>query len=189
MCVESTLALYVNYAKETGKKLKSVDSNNADEKTTIIPWGTRKSSNSNITNSNRGETPQEETRRAPPGTRRGRRRHRPQPQPPPWTKPCRPPSLRLRTFPRTRNRRCWCKYSTLPRFTYTLFLFLFNCRNLANHLYSKVYETQEDLCRKRNEIRLANLQLASVRAQVSGRLRRSSSKQTTSGLPSCHFQW
>ena len=66
MCIESTLALYVNYAKETGKKLKSVDSNNADEKTTIIPWGTRKGSNSNITNSNRGETPQEETMRAPP---------------------------------------------------------------------------------------------------------------------------
>ena len=52
-------------------------------------------------------------------------------------------------------------------FTQTLLPFLFNCRNLANHLYSKVYETQEDLCRKRNEIRLANLQLASVRAQVS----------------------
>ena len=39
-------------------------------------------------------------------------------------------------------------------------------RNLANHLYAKVYETQEDLCLKRNEIRMANLQLASVRAQV-----------------------
>ncbi|XP_064599795.1 uncharacterized protein LOC135466306 isoform X1 [Liolophura sinensis] len=39
-------------------------------------------------------------------------------------------------------------------------------RNLANHLYEKVYETQEDLCRKRNEIRLANMQLAAVRAQV-----------------------
>lgn len=40
-------------------------------------------------------------------------------------------------------------------------------RNLANHLYSKVYETQEDMCRKRNEIRMANIQLAAVRAQVS----------------------
>ena len=39
-------------------------------------------------------------------------------------------------------------------------------RNLANHLYAKVYETQEDLCVKRNEIRMANLQLASVQAQV-----------------------
>ena len=40
------------------------------------------------------------------------------------------------------------------------------CRNLANHLYAKVYETQEDLCRKRNEIRVANLQLSAVRTQV-----------------------
>ena len=40
------------------------------------------------------------------------------------------------------------------------------CRNLANHLYAKVYETQEDLCRKRNDIRTANLQLAAIRAQV-----------------------
>lgn len=39
-------------------------------------------------------------------------------------------------------------------------------RNLANHLYAKVYETQEDMCRKRNEIRLANIQLAAVRAQI-----------------------
>ncbi|XP_052711359.1 nostrin-like isoform X3 [Crassostrea angulata] len=39
-------------------------------------------------------------------------------------------------------------------------------RNLANHLYSKVYETQGDMCCKRNEIRLANLQLASIRAQI-----------------------
>lgn len=39
-------------------------------------------------------------------------------------------------------------------------------RNLANHLYSKVYETQGDMCCKRNEIRLANLQLAAIRAQV-----------------------
>ncbi|XP_063399634.1 nostrin-like [Mytilus trossulus] len=39
-------------------------------------------------------------------------------------------------------------------------------RNLANHLYSKVYETQEDMCRKRNEIRMANIQLAAVRAQI-----------------------
>ncbi|XP_052799939.1 uncharacterized protein LOC128231321 isoform X1 [Mya arenaria] len=39
-------------------------------------------------------------------------------------------------------------------------------RNLANHLYAKVYETQEDLCRKRNEIRVANLQLGAVRAQI-----------------------
>lgn len=46
------------------------------------------------------------------------------------------------------------------------FIFFFY-RNLANHLYSKVYETQGDMCCKRNEIRLANLQLASIRAQVS----------------------
>ncbi|XP_074660602.1 uncharacterized protein LOC141913058 [Tubulanus polymorphus] len=39
-------------------------------------------------------------------------------------------------------------------------------RNLANHLYSKVYETQEDLCRKRNEIRMATMQLAAIRAQI-----------------------
>lgn len=39
-------------------------------------------------------------------------------------------------------------------------------RNLANHLYAKVYETQEDMCRKRNEIRVANLQLGVVRSQV-----------------------
>ncbi|XP_061178105.1 uncharacterized protein LOC133186797 [Saccostrea echinata] len=39
-------------------------------------------------------------------------------------------------------------------------------RNLANHLYSKVYETQGDMCCKRNEIRLANLQLAAIRAQI-----------------------
>ncbi|XP_021345795.1 uncharacterized protein LOC110445468 [Mizuhopecten yessoensis] len=39
-------------------------------------------------------------------------------------------------------------------------------RNLANHLYAKVYETQEDMCRKRNEIRIANMQLAAVRAQI-----------------------
>ncbi|XP_052225847.1 uncharacterized protein LOC127841228 [Dreissena polymorpha] len=39
-------------------------------------------------------------------------------------------------------------------------------RNLAHHLYAKVYETQEDLCRKRNEIRVANLQLGMVRAQI-----------------------
>ncbi|XP_064635720.1 uncharacterized protein LOC135492918 isoform X3 [Lineus longissimus] len=39
-------------------------------------------------------------------------------------------------------------------------------RNLANHLYSKVYETQEDLCRKRNEIRMATLQLAAIRQQI-----------------------
>ncbi|XP_048241790.1 uncharacterized protein LOC124114609 isoform X1 [Haliotis rufescens] len=39
-------------------------------------------------------------------------------------------------------------------------------RNLANHMYAKVYETQEDLCHKRNEIRVANMQLAGVRAQM-----------------------
>ncbi|KAJ8298700.1 hypothetical protein KUTeg_022760 [Tegillarca granosa] len=39
-------------------------------------------------------------------------------------------------------------------------------RNLGNHLYSKVYETQEDLCRKRNEIRMGNMKLASIRAQI-----------------------
>ncbi|ESP05118.1 hypothetical protein LOTGIDRAFT_102170, partial [Lottia gigantea] len=40
-------------------------------------------------------------------------------------------------------------------------------RNLANHQYAKVYETQEDLCRKRNEIRVASMQLSAIRAQVS----------------------
>ena len=40
------------------------------------------------------------------------------------------------------------------------------CRNIANHQYAKVYETQEDLCRKRNEIRKAHLQLAAIKAQV-----------------------
>lgn len=44
--------------------------------------------------------------------------------------------------------------------------YLFSFRNLANHMYAKVYETQEDLCHKRNEIRVANMQLAGVRAQV-----------------------
>ena len=39
-------------------------------------------------------------------------------------------------------------------------------RNLAKHLHTKVYETQEDLCHKRNEIRLASLQLAMVRSRV-----------------------
>ena len=39
-------------------------------------------------------------------------------------------------------------------------------RNLANHLYAKVYETQEDMCRKRNEIRIAKIQLGAIRAQV-----------------------
>ena len=57
--------------------------------------------------------------------------------------------------------------TSLQHYSHPQSLFFFHCRNLANHLYSKVYETQEDLCRKRNEIRLANLQLAAVRAQVS----------------------
>lgn len=39
-------------------------------------------------------------------------------------------------------------------------------RSLAKHQYAKVYETQEDMCRKRNEIRVATLQLAAIKAQV-----------------------
>ncbi|XP_050409145.1 uncharacterized protein LOC126824038 [Patella vulgata] len=39
-------------------------------------------------------------------------------------------------------------------------------RNLANHQYAKVYETQEDMCRKRNEIRVASMQLAAIRTQL-----------------------
>lgn len=53
---------------------------------------------------------------------------------------------------------------------FMIFIFFSNFlffRNLGNHLYSKVYETQEDLCRKRNEIRMGNMKLASIRAQVS----------------------
>ena len=51
------------------------------------------------------------------------------------------------------------------RFFFSILYVLF-FRNLANHLYAKVYETQEDMCRKRNEVRLANLQLGAVRSQV-----------------------
>ncbi|PAA52308.1 hypothetical protein BOX15_Mlig008103g1, partial [Macrostomum lignano] len=43
---------------------------------------------------------------------------------------------------------------------------IFCQRNLGNHLYDKVYETQEDLSRKRNEIRMASIQLAAVQAQM-----------------------
>ncbi|XP_059141328.1 uncharacterized protein LOC131929270 [Physella acuta] len=39
-------------------------------------------------------------------------------------------------------------------------------RNLARHQYTTVYEAQLEMCRKRNEIRLANLLLAAVKAQV-----------------------
>uniref|UniRef100_A0A1I8IB37 PH domain-containing protein n=1 Tax=Macrostomum lignano TaxID=282301 RepID=A0A1I8IB37_9PLAT len=45
---------------------------------------------------------------------------------------------------------------------------IFCQRNLGNHLYDKVYETQEDLSRKRNEIRMASIQLAAVQAQRGG---------------------
>ena len=50
--------------------------------------------------------------------------------------------------------------------SYFLILHVYHFRNLANHLYAKVYETQEDMCRKRNEIRIANMQLGAVRSQV-----------------------
>ncbi|XP_041366943.1 uncharacterized protein LOC121381665 [Gigantopelta aegis] len=39
-------------------------------------------------------------------------------------------------------------------------------RNLANHMYAKVYETQEEMCQNRNEIRIANMRLAGIRAQI-----------------------
>uniref|UniRef100_A0A1I8HQP5 FH2 domain-containing protein n=1 Tax=Macrostomum lignano TaxID=282301 RepID=A0A1I8HQP5_9PLAT len=48
---------------------------------------------------------------------------------------------------------------------------IFCQRNLGNHLYDKVYETQEDLSRKRNEIRMASIQLAVVQAQRGGEAR------------------
>ena len=50
-------------------------------------------------------------------------------------------------------------------------------RNLAKHQYAKVYQTQEDMCRKRNEIRIANMQLVAIKAQVS--------PLSTYSLPTC----
>ena len=54
------------------------------------------------------------------------------------------------------------------RYHYYHIMYIHFFRNLANHLYAKVYETQEDMCRKRNEIRIANMQLGAVRSQVYG---------------------
>ncbi|XP_076449962.1 uncharacterized protein LOC143286309 [Babylonia areolata] len=39
-------------------------------------------------------------------------------------------------------------------------------RNMVKHQYAKVYEAQEDMCRKRNEIRIANMQLVAIKAQM-----------------------
>lgn len=42
----------------------------------------------------------------------------------------------------------------------------FPSRNLVKHQYAKLFEAQEEMCRKRNEIRIANMQLAVIKAQV-----------------------
>ncbi|XP_013410981.1 uncharacterized protein LOC106174122 isoform X8 [Lingula anatina] len=39
-------------------------------------------------------------------------------------------------------------------------------KNIANHQYGKLYEIQEELCSKRNEVRIAKMQLAAIKPQI-----------------------